>query len=607
MEHESAQPNPQYDPRPWEKLSPRRRAGRSFASLAPQAKLILVFSLMVSVTLGAAAWMFATETRNQLTDLSGEQARQLSAQLALSCQEDFATADVTELRALAHDLIKSRNILYVAFLNREAKLTAFASRDPDFRLDRTESAARQTLDLMQVRGRGSTLFGDYVEVVAPVLARVGGSPTRAASSGLEAATAAAPEQGSSLIGYVAVGVSQAGEIARLHRTNYIVIGIGCVAIIVSIPLTYWLIHRIFKPIQELERITKRIMSGDLDARVSINRFDVIGELARAFNEMVYWVKQQQQDIAAANLKLAQANQDLERKVAQRTAQVETALTRLSSEIAEKEEFLRAVSHDLNAPLRNISGMATMLLMKHKGKFDEDVVHRLERIKTNVDVETDLIAELLELSRIKTRRQKMEPVELESLVWELRGMFESDLKGRAIDLIVDTPLPVLNAERARVRQVFQNLIDNAIKYMGDGPLRQIHVGCVAHVTEAEFYVRDTGIGIEPEDLDKVFFVFRRGKNTQAQNIAGKGVGLASVKSIVETYNGKIWVESTLGQGTTFRFTINGKHVPAISGRADAAGPETGEPTEAVEAADAAVATVSASVSATAPAGTLVPAA
>src|SRR5205085_4930750 len=130
-------------------------------------------------------------------------------------------------------------------------------------------------------------------------------------------------------------------------------------------------------------------------------------------------------------------------------------------------FLRAVSHDLNAPLRNISGMATMLLMKNREKFDEDIIHRLERIQKNVQVETDLISELLELSRIKTRRQKMETVDLRHMVEELGGMFENDLKSKQIQLIVDTPLPSLSCERARLRQVFQNLIDNAIKYMGDG--------------------------------------------------------------------------------------------------------------------------------------------
>jgi signal transduction histidine kinase len=85
------------------------------------------------------------------------------------------------------------------------------------------------------------------------------------------------------------------------------------------------------------------------------------------------------------------------------------------------------------------------------------------------------------------------------------------------------------------------------------------------------VSDTGIGIEPEDLDKVFFVFRRGKNATVQAVSGKGIGLASVKSIIETYEGTIWVESQVGKGTTFRFTINGKHVPGegkppVTGRA-----------------------------------------
>jgi signal transduction histidine kinase len=198
-------------------------------------------------------------------------------------------------------------------------------------------------------------------------------------------------------------------------------------------------------------------------------------------------------------------------------------------------------------------------MKSRDKFDDDIIHRLERIQKNVEAETDLIAELLELSRIKTRRQKMEPVNVVELVSDIEAMLEEDLRTRGISLVVDNTLPTVNCEKARLRQVFQNLIDNAIKYMGDGATREIHVGCTAGTTETEFYVRDTGIGIDAEDLGKVFHVFRRGKNTAAANIPGKGVGLASVKSIIETYNGTIWVESELGKGSTFRFTINGKYL------------------------------------------------
>jgi len=323
-------------------------------------------------------------------------------------------------------------------------------------------------------------------------------------------------------------------------------------ILIGLPLTFLLVHRIFAPIRQLVWATEQIAAGDLETRVATARLDAIGDLARAFNEMVQTVKHQR-------LRLEASNDELEQKVAQRTSQLETANKRLSTEIAEKEDFLRAVSHDLNAPLRNIAGMAAMLLMKYRDKFDEDVIHRLERIQKNVEVETDLITELLELSRIKTRRQKMEMVEIGPLVRELEEMFESDLKNGRISLVFDNDFPILNCERARFRQIFQNLIDNAIKYMGDGPQREIHLGCTVRMTEAEFYVRDTGLGIDADDLSKIFFVFRRGKSSLSRNIAGKGVGLASVKSILETYNGTIWVESQPGQGSTFRFTVNGQYV------------------------------------------------
>ena len=358
--------------------------------------------------------------------------------------------------------------------------------------------------------------------------------------------------------------------------------------LLSLPLALGaLVHRVFQPIRQLVDATRKITGGDLETSVAIHRPDVIGTLARSFNDMVIWVRKQQEDLALVNRQLSDANADLEDKIEQRTAQLETANKRLSAEIAEKEDFLRAVSHDLNAPLRNISGMATMLLLKHRETFDEDIIHRLERIQKNVEIETDLIGELLELSRIKTRRQKLEPANLDVMVSEVRDLFENDLKTRNIDLVMDGPLPELVCEKARMRQVFQNLIDNAIKYMGEREgsgvrdqgsgagndslspepcalsprLREIHVGYTTRLTEVEFYVRDTGIGIDPEDIDKVFFVFRRGKNTQLNSIAGKGVGLASVKSIIETYNGKIWVESKLGEGSTFRFTINARFLPA----------------------------------------------
>jgi signal transduction histidine kinase len=541
-----------------------------------QGKLIFAFMAMLTLALGLSCWLFVSQSTRRLSDIMGEQARQISYALALSSKSSIQEGDRRELQQIGDDLLKSRNILFVAFLDKNGDPICLANRDPDFTWGHLPFLKDRTTMLMRVYEGNSPVLGRYVSVTAPVLS----VPVPMLQGPSLPLTPGHPEAGTRLLGYVSVGISEANEETLVRRINYYVVGIGFAIFVVCFPFSYMLVHRIFQPIRELVAATKRIAGGDLRTSVAIHRSDVIGELARDFNNMVQTVRKQRdalndanQNLAEANVKLAEANEqlehanhllekansDLERKVVERTSQLEAANRRLQSEIAEKEDFVRVVSHDLNAPLRNIDGMATMLLMKHRDKLDEDVIHRLERIQKNVQVETDLITELLELSRIKTRRQKMESLDLRLLVQDLCGMFENDLKSKGIELIVDTPLPVLNCEKARMRQVFQNLIDNAIKYMGEGPVKKIHIGCEVRADEAEFYVRDTGIGIDAEDLSKVFVVFRRGKNTVAQNVAGKGVGLASVKSIIETYSGTIWVQSKPAQGSTFRFTIAAKYV------------------------------------------------
>jgi signal transduction histidine kinase len=543
--------------------------------LGIQGKLISAFMFILSIALGSTCWLFVSQSKERLEDIMGEQARQISYALALASKPSLESNEASELKQIGQDLLKSRNILFVAFLDRNGQPITMSSRDPDFTWETLPFLKHRTMALMQVYQESSPVLGRYAAVTAPVLNVASpmmshpgnGANSPAPNAPGAAVTPGAPEAGTKLLGYVSVGISQASEEAQIRRINYWAILLGVAVAVISLPFSYALVHRIFLPIRQLVTATRQIAAGDLDTSVAVDRPDLIGQLARSFNEMVLKVKEQQdalnevnQSLAEANVKLADANEGLERKVVERTAQLEVANRRLSAEISEKEDFIRAVSHDLNAPLRNIDGMATMLLMKHREKFDEDVIHRLERIQKNVQMETDLIGELLELSRIKSRRQKMEGVDLKALVQDLAGIFENDLRSHGIDLVIDTPLPELVCEKARIRQVFQNLIDNAIKYMGDqGATREIHVGCNARADEAEFYVRDTGIGIDPDDLGKVFVVFRRGKNPAAQNVAGKGVGLASVKSIIETYNGTIWVESELGKGSTFRFTINGRYV------------------------------------------------
>jgi signal transduction histidine kinase len=541
-----ASPTPPLSPRP---LPPRPSAWKQFlAEIGLQGKLILAFSLLLMIGLSTSSWMFVKKSRETLEDILGEQARQISQTLAMAAATPYANDDMKELDRLGKELLKGRNLVLVGFFDPDGQPLAVSCRDPEFATKKVRgmSDLGGTQNLMQVQQRFYPTLGPFLQINAPVFDMNW------------------DHDGPRLLGYLTVGISQNSEEAQLHRVSLLGVGVGCVIFVLSLPMASGLVHRIFLPIRQLVTATNRIASGDYDAHVATQRPDEIGMLARSFNEMVLRIKEHQDQLRVANEHLADANRGLEERVKQRTRELEHSNARLSSEIAEKEDFLRAVSHDLNAPLRNISGMAAMLLIKYRERFDDDIIHRLERIRKNVELETDLIAELLELSRIKTRRQRMEQVDLNALLNDVRDIFENDLKQKQIALVVETGLPILMCEKARLRQVFQNLIDNSIKYMGDGEAREIEISHRVGEDGIEFQVRDTGIGIDPEDLPKVFYVFRRGKNTAEVNVPGKGVGLASVKSIIETYDGRIWVQSEVGQGSTFRFTIAKKFVPSLGG-------------------------------------------
>jgi signal transduction histidine kinase len=162
----------------------------------------------------------------------------------------------------------------------------------------------------------------------------------------------------------------------------------------------------------------------------------------------------------------------------------------------------------------------------------------------------MIGELLELSRIRSRPQRRQVVDLGALLSGLEETFEYELRNRGIHMDVAGPMPALYVEPIRIRQAFQNLIDNAIKYM---PVREggwIRVGYRLTGRLHEFYVADNGPGIPADQLERVFCIFRRAESAATAGVPGKGVGLAVVRSVVSIYDGRAWVESELGRGSTF---------------------------------------------------------
>jgi signal transduction histidine kinase len=231
------------------------------------------------------------------------------------------------------------------------------------------------------------------------------------------------------------------------------------------------------------------------------------------------------------------------------AETQSQAAALREKNAELDSFVYTVSHDLKAPLVTIQGMSGIVLEEYTDKLDDDGRHYLERIVVNTQQMERLILDLLALSRSGREGRPPEDVHLSELVDECLGALAEQLQAKAIKVTVGD-LPTVWAVRVQMEQVLKNLLTNAIKYMGDTASPAIEIGAIARPTETEIWVRDTGIGIDPAYHDKVFEIFQRLKEVEAE---GTGVGLPIVKKIVHAAGGRIWVESAPGQGSTFRFT------------------------------------------------------
>lgn len=219
---------------------------------------------------------------------------------------------------------------------------------------------------------------------------------------------------------------------------------------------------------------------------------------------------------------------------------------------ELENFVFTVSHDLKSPIVSIQGFTSIMLGEYKHRLDETSLHYLERIQGNANQMERLIADLLELSRIGRVVNPFAEVPALDIINRALADFALPLDEKKIHLQIQENLPVIWCDSQRLSQVFTNLIGNAIKFTGDQPQPQIGIGCADKGSHFLFSVKDNGIGIDEKYHEKIFGLFQ-GLH-QLKGVEGTGVGLTIVRRIIENHGGKVWVESSEGNGATFYFTL-----------------------------------------------------
>lgn len=227
-------------------------------------------------------------------------------------------------------------------------------------------------------------------------------------------------------------------------------------------------------------------------------------------------------------------------------QRENLLEELAHQNQELSDYAHMVSHDLKSPLRSIDALTAWLYEDYKNKLDAEGAMNLKLIRNNVEKMDTLISGILDYSTITKNQTECYDVDINLLI---ESILSASLLPEHISVNITSKLPVVKGDKYRLQQLFQNLLDNAIKY-NDKVKGIIEIG-VEDVNDFwRFKITDNGIGIEDIYFEKIFKTFQKLEN----NPQSSGIGLAVVKKIVNLYNGKIWLESTLGEGTTFYFTL-----------------------------------------------------
>jgi signal transduction histidine kinase len=249
-------------------------------------------------------------------------------------------------------------------------------------------------------------------------------------------------------------------------------------------------------------------------------------------------------LQASENRYRRLNENLEKLVSERTAELEATNKEL-------EAFTYSVSHDLRAPLRRIDGFAKLLMEEYSGGLADAARHYLVRVRDGTRHMGQLVDDLLNLARVGRRELSVRMTDLNSLVEAVRRELQPETAGREIEWQIGQ-LPFVDCDPNLLKQVFANLLSNAAKFTRPRQPAVIEVGAIEQDGHPVIFVRDNGVGFNMKYAGKLFGVFQR--LHRSEDFEGTGVGLATVQRIIRKHGGRLWAEAELNKGATFYFTL-----------------------------------------------------
>jgi signal transduction histidine kinase len=340
--------------------------------------------------------------------------------------------------------------------------------------------------------------------------------------------------------------SDLSQLYQRFRLWAVIVGsVTITALVIVILLAQWLQRQISRPILQLAEVARQVSEKrDYSVRPQRAGRDELGTLTDAFNHMLTQIEEREAALRQSQSDLQNLNRELEERVLQRTAE-------LAATNKELEAFTYSVSHDLRAPLRHVDAFAQLAEEQSASTATPELKKYVERIRVGVQNMGRLIDDLLTLSRVGRAEVSQQPVRLNQLVDEVVAEMRPETEHRNIEFKIGQ-LPTVVCDSGLMKQVFTNLIANAVKYSRPRDKAVIQVDIENVNGTPAIFVRDNGVGFDAKYANKLFGVFQR--LHRAEDFEGTGVGLAIVKRILDLHGGKIWAASELDKGATFWFTF-----------------------------------------------------
>ncbi len=315
--------------------------------------------------------------------------------------------------------------------------------------------------------------------------------------------------------------------------------------ILTIVVNSFLLNKLLaKRITTLHEGAKIIGGGNLDYRIDAAGDDELSDLTRVSNRMVENLQQEITRHKQAKEEIEKLNTELEQRVLQRTAW-------LNSTNKELESFAYSVSHDLRAPLRGIDGWSLALLEDYGERLDDEARRYLHRVRTETQQMGRLIDELLKLSRVTRAELQLMPIDLTDMARRIATLLQEERPHRRIEFIIQPELRA-NGDSQLINIALSNLFDNAVKFTGTRSHARIEFGEAEVDGEKAFFIRDDGVGFDMAYAPELFVAFQR--LHKLSEFPGTGIGLATVQRIIHRHGGRIWANAQVDQGATFYFTL-----------------------------------------------------